>query len=252
VSIDSVIYFQVTDAKAATYEIQNYLQGVEQLTVTTLRNVVGSLDLEETLTSRDNINAQLRGVLDEATGKWGIRVNRVELKAIDPPASVQQSMEKQMRADRDKRAAILSAEGSKQAAILEAEGGRTAAILKAEGQAQAQVLRAQGEAEAIAKVFNAINSGHATDQVMAYQYLQSLPLLAQGTANKVFVIPAELSGALGAVSRAFAPGAGGGPTGPTGAAPPAPSTSDAPDDIVDADIVEDPPAPEPPAAPATA
>ncbi len=211
VSIDSVIYFQVTDAKAATYEIQSYLQGVEQLTVTTLRNVVGSLDLEETLTSRDNINAQLRGVLDEATGKWGIRVNRVELKAIDPPASVQQSMEKQMRADRDKRAAILSAEGSKQAAILEAEGGRTAAILKAEGQAQAQVLRAQGEAEAIAKVFNAINSGHATDQVMAYQYLQSLPLLAQGTANKVFVIPAELSGALGAVSRAFAPGAGGGP-----------------------------------------
>ncbi len=210
VSIDSVIYFQVTDAKAATYEIQSYLQGVEQLTVTTLRNVVGSLDLEETLTSRDNINAQLRGVLDEATGKWGIRVNRVELKAIDPPASVQQSMEKQMRADRDKRAAILSAEGSKQAAILEAEGGRTAAILKAEGQAQAQVLRAQGEAEAIAKVFNAINSGHATDQVMAYQYLQSLPLLAQGTANKVFVIPAELSGALGAVTRAFAPGAAGG------------------------------------------
>ena len=180
VSIDSVIYFQVTDAKAATYEIQSYLQGVEQLTVTTLRNVVGSLDLEETLTSRDNINAQLRGVLDEATGKWGIRVNRVELKAIDPPASVQQSMEKQMRADRDKRAAILSAEGSKQAAILEAEGGRTAAILKAEGQAQAQVLRAQGEAEAIAKVFNAINSGHATDQVMAYQYLQSLPAAGPG------------------------------------------------------------------------
>ncbi len=209
VSIDSVIYFQVTDAKAATYEIQNYLQGVEQLTVTTLRNVVGSLDLEETLTSRDNINAQLRGVLDEATGKWGIRVNRVELKAIDPPASVQQSMEKQMRADRDKRAAILSAEGSKQAAILEAEGGKTAAILKAEGQAQAQILRAQGEAEAIAKVFDAINSGHATDQVMAYQYLQALPLLAQGTANKVFVIPAELSGALGAVTRAFAPGAHG-------------------------------------------
>ncbi len=205
VSIDSVIYFQVTDAKAATYEIQSYLQGVEQLTVTTLRNVVGSLDLEQTLTSRDNINAQLRGVLDEATGKWGIRVNRVELKAIDPPASVQQSMEKQMRADRDKRAAILNAEGSKQAAILDAEGSRTAAILKAEGQAQAQVLRAQGESEAIAKVFNAINTGNATDQVMAYQYLQSLPLLAQGSANKVFVIPAELTGALGAVSRAFAP-----------------------------------------------
>jgi len=208
VSIDSVIYFQVTDAKAATYEIQSYLQGVEQLTVTTLRNVVGSLDLEETLTSRDQINGQLRGVLDEATGKWGIRVNRVELKAIDPPASVQQSMEKQMRADRDKRAAILQAEGSKQAAILEAEGNKTSSILKAEGQARSQVLRAEGEAEAISKVFNAINSGHATDQVMAYQYLQSLPLLAQGSANKVFVIPAELSGALGAIGRAFAPNDG--------------------------------------------
>jgi regulator of protease activity HflC (stomatin/prohibitin superfamily) len=205
VSIDSVIYFQVTDPKAATYEIQNYLQGIEQLTVTTLRNVIGSMDLEETLTSRDSINGQLRGVLDEATGKWGIRVNRVELKAIDPPASVQQSMEKQMRADRDKRAAILTAEGNKQAAILDAEGSKTAAILKAEGQARAQVLRAEGEAEAIAKVFNAINTGQATDQVMAYQYLQSLPLLAQGTANKVFVIPAELSSALGAVTRAFQP-----------------------------------------------
>lgn len=206
VSIDSVIYFQVTDAKAATYEIASFLQGIEQLTVTTLRNVIGSMDLEATLTSRDAINGQLRGVLDEATGKWGIRVNRVELKAIDPPASVQESMEKQMRADRDKRAAILTAEGNKQAAILDAEGSKTAAILMAEGQAKAQVLRADGEAEAIAKVFDAINSGQATDQVMAYQYLQSLPLLAQGTANKVFIIPAELSGALGAVSRAFASG----------------------------------------------
>jgi regulator of protease activity HflC (stomatin/prohibitin superfamily) len=241
VSIDSVIYFQVTDPKAATYEIQSYLQGVEQLTVTTLRNVVGSLDLEETLTSRDNINAQLRGVLDEATGKWGIRVNRVELKAIDPPASVQQSMEKQMRADRDKRAAILNAEGNKQAAILDAEGSKTAAVLKAEGQARAQVLRAEGEAEAIAKVFNAINSGHATDQVMAYQYLQSLPLLAQGTANKVFVIPAELSGALGAVTRAFLPGAG--QDGPGGSGAPgfaswtATRGEDDPD-VVDAEVVE--------------
>ncbi len=207
VNIDSVIYFQVTDPRSATYEIYDYLQGIEQLTVTTLRNVIGSMDLEETLTSRDSINGQLRGVLDEATGKWGIRVNRVELKAIDPPASVQQSMEKQMRADRDKRAAILTAEGNKQAAILDAEGNKTAAVLKAEGQARAQVLRAEGEAEAIAKVFNAINQGQATDQVMAYQYLQSLPLLAQGTANKVFVVPAELTGALGAVSRAFQSGA---------------------------------------------
>ncbi len=191
------------------------------------------MDLEETLTSRDSINGQLRGVLDEATGKWGIRVNRVELKAIDPPASVQQSMEKQMRADRDKRAAILSAEGSKQAAILEAEGSKTSAVLKAEGQARAQVLRAEGEAEAIAKVFNAINNGNATDQVMAYQYLQSLPLLAQGTANKVFVIPAELSGALGAVSRAFAAPAPG--MGPMGTPRPEPA------DIVDADVVDEAP-----------
>jgi regulator of protease activity HflC (stomatin/prohibitin superfamily) len=242
VSIDSVIYFQVTDAKAATYEIENYLQGVEQLTVTTLRNVVGSLDLEQTLTSRDNINAQLRGVLDEATGKWGIRVNRVELKAIDPPASVQQSMEKQMRADRDKRAAILNAEGNKQAAILDAEGSRTAAILKAEGQAQAQVLRATGEAEAIAKVFNAINTGNATDQVMAYQYLQSLPLLAQGSANKVFVIPAELTSALGAVSRGFAPPAPGGAPGSPGAGP---------DIAYDVEFDEPEPDPEPDEAEAT-
>jgi regulator of protease activity HflC (stomatin/prohibitin superfamily) len=203
VNIDSVIYFQVTDPKAAVYEIASYLQGIEQLTVTTLRNVIGSLDLEETLTSRDNINGQLRGVLDEATGKWGIRVNRVELKAIDPPASVQQSMEKQMRAERDKRAAILTAEGNKQAAILSAEGQRQAAILAAEGHAQAQVLRAKGEAEAIKMVFEAVNSGGATDEVMAYQYLQALPLLAQGTANKVFVIPAELTEALSAVRRGF-------------------------------------------------
>ena len=221
VNIDSVIYFQVTDPKSATYEIQNYLQGIEQLTVTTLRNVIGSLDLEETLTSRENINGQLRGVLDEATGKWGIRVNRVELKAIDPPASVQQSMEKQMRADRDKRAAILTAEGNKQAAILDAEGSRQAAILKAEGQARAQVLRAEGEAEAIAKVFHAINSGQATDQVLAYQYLQSLPMMAQGSANKVFVVPAELTGGLAAIGRAF-----GGLTGDTatGTDPAGPAT----------------------------
>ncbi len=205
VNIDSVIYFQVTDPKAATYEIADYLMAIEQLTVTTLRNVIGSMDLEETLTSREEINGQLRGVLDEATGKWGIRVNRVELKAIDPPASVQQSMEKQMRADRDKRAAVLSAEGSKQAAILEAEGSKTSSILKAEGQARAQVLRAEGEAEAIQRVFDAINGSHATDQVMAYQYLQALPTLAQGSANKIFVVPAELTGALAAVSRAFAP-----------------------------------------------
>src|SRR5213079_1109160 len=147
VNIDSVIYFQVTDAKAATYEIANYIQAIEQLTVTTLRNVIGGLALEKTLTSRDEINGQLRGVLDDATGKWGIRVNRVELKAIDPPASIQDSMEKQMRADREKRATILQAEGARQSEILQAEGEKQSAILRAEGQKQATMLEAEGQAK---------------------------------------------------------------------------------------------------------
>src|SRR5436309_4321426 len=159
VSIDTVIYFQVTDAKAATYEIANYIQGIEQLTVTTLRNVIGGMALEKTLTSRDEINNQLRGVLDEATGKWGIRVNRVELKAVDPPNSIKDTMEKQMRADREKRAAILQAEGQKQAAILTAEGEKQAAILRAEGQREAAILAAQGQSEAISTVFQAIHDG---------------------------------------------------------------------------------------------
>jgi regulator of protease activity HflC (stomatin/prohibitin superfamily) len=203
VGIDTVIYFQVTDPKAATYEIANYIQGVEQLTVTTLRNVVGGLDLEETLTSRDQINAQLRGVLDEATGKWGIRVNRVELKAIEPPHSVQESMEKQMRAERDKRAAILTAEGFKQSQILTAEGERQGAILRADGEAQAAVLRANGEAQAIAQVFQAIHAGNPDGPLLAYQYLQTLPLLAKGDANKIWVIPAELNRALESIGGAL-------------------------------------------------
>ena len=205
VSIDSVIYFQVTDPKAATYEIANYLTGIEQLTVTTLRNVIGSMDLEETLTSRDSINAQLRGVLDEATGKWGIRVNRVEIKAIDPPRSVQESMEKQMRAERDKRAAILTAEGEKQSAILTAEGEKTAAVLRAEGDAQAAVLRAQGESEAIVKVVEAIHQAKPDSHVLAYQYLQTLPQIAQGSANKVWVLPSELTGQIAHLADALKP-----------------------------------------------
>jgi regulator of protease activity HflC (stomatin/prohibitin superfamily) len=196
VNIDSVIYFQVTDAKAATYEIANYIQAIEQLTVTTLRNVIGGMALEKTLTSRDEINGQLRGVLDEATGKWGIRVNRVELKAIDPPASIQDSMEKQMRADRDKRAAILTAEGVKQSQILTAEGEKQAAILKAEGERQATMLQAEGQAKAIQTVFNAIHEGKPDAQLLAYQYLQVLPQIAQGEANKVWVIPSEVTQAL--------------------------------------------------------
>jgi regulator of protease activity HflC (stomatin/prohibitin superfamily) len=202
VNIDSVIYFQVTDAKAATYEIANYIQAIEQLTVTTLRNVIGGMALEKTLTSRDEINGQLRGVLDDATGKWGIRVNRVELKAIDPPASIQDSMEKQMRADRDKRAVILQAEGERQSSILQAEGEKQSAILKAEGKSKAMALEAEGQAKAIETVFNAIHEGKPDAELLAYQYLQVLPQIAQGEANKVWIIPSELQQTIGRLAGA--------------------------------------------------
>ncbi|GAA2023426.1 SPFH domain-containing protein [Agromyces tropicus] len=218
VSIDTVVYFQVTDARAATYEINNYLGAVEQLTTTTLRNVVGGLNLEEALTSRDNINGQLRIVLDEATGKWGIRVSRVELKAIDPPLSIQDSMEKQMRAERDRRAAILTAEGTKQSAILEAEGKRQAAILQAEGDAKAAVLRAQGEAEAILTVFDAIHKGDPDPKLLGYQYLQMLPQLAEGASNKLWIVPSELTEALKGIGSAFTPKGDGGTPPRAGAA----------------------------------
>src|SRR2546422_1590845 len=203
VSIDTVIYFQVTDAKAATYEIANYIQGIEQLTVTTLRNVIGGMALEKTLTSRDEINNQLRGVLDEATGKWGIRVNRVELKAIDPPASIKETMEKQMRADREKRAAILTAEGVKQSQILTAEGEKQSAILRPEGQRQRAILQAEGQAKAIDTVFRAIHEGDADPKLLAYQYLQVLPQIAQGESNKVWIIPSEVTKALGQLTDAL-------------------------------------------------
>jgi regulator of protease activity HflC (stomatin/prohibitin superfamily) len=205
VNIDSVIYFQVTDAKSASYEIANYIQAIEQLTVTTLRNVIGGMTLEQTLTSRDSINDQLRGILDDATGKWGIRVHRVELKAVDPPPSIKDTMEKQMRADREKRAAILQAEGVKQAAILTAEGEKQSAILKAEGQKQAAILAAQGQSEAIGTVFKAIHDGKPDAELLAYQYLQMLPQIAQGDANKVWVIPSELTKALGGLSDRLLP-----------------------------------------------
>ncbi len=204
VGIDTVIYFTVTDAKSATYEVANPLQAIEQLTVTTLRNVIGGLTLEETLTSRDEINSQLRTVLDEATGRWGIRVNRVEVKAIDPPATIQEAMEKQMRAERDRRAAILTAEGSKQSEILNAEGEKQAAVLRAEGQRSAAILRAEGEAKAIDTVFRAIHEGDPDQGLLSYQYLQMLPKLAQGDANKIFVIPSEFSQALGNIGGAIA------------------------------------------------
>ena len=214
VSIDTVIYFQVTDARAATYEVANYITAVEQLTVTTLRNVVGGMELEHALTSRDQINSELRKELDEATGKWGIRVGRVELKAIEPPGSIQDSMEKQMRADRDKRAAILSAEGSKQSAILTAEGERQAAVLKARGESEAAVLRAEaeakaqaararGQAEAISTVFRAIHEGNPDQRLLAYQYMQMLPQIAQGDANKVWIVPSEIGKALEGIGGFF-------------------------------------------------
>ncbi|WP_308493885.1 SPFH domain-containing protein [Microbacterium terrisoli] len=226
VSIDTVVYFQVTDARAATYEIANYLGAVEQLTTTTLRNVVGGLNLEEALTSRDEINSKLRIVLDEATGKWGIRVSRVELKAIDPPLSIQDSMEKQMRAERDRRAVILTAEGSKQSQILEAEGRRQAQILEAEGDKQAQVLRAEGEAQAIQKVFDSIHAGKPDDKLLAYQYLLTLPKIADSASSKLWIIPSEFTEALKGMSTAFSGKiAGVAPTTGPAAAPP---THDAP------------------------
>jgi regulator of protease activity HflC (stomatin/prohibitin superfamily) len=197
VNIDSVIYYQVTDPKAASYEIANYIQAIEQLTVTTLRNVAGGMTLEQTLTSRDAINTQLRVVLDEATGKWGIRVNRVELKSVDPPPTIQEAMEKQMRAERDRRAAILQAEGVKQSQILTAEGEKQSSILRAEGQRESQRLYAEGQAKAIETVFGAIHEGRPDPELLAYQYLQMLPQIAQGAANKVWIIPSEITTALG-------------------------------------------------------
>jgi regulator of protease activity HflC (stomatin/prohibitin superfamily) len=203
VEIDTVIYFQVTDPKAASYEIANYIAAIEQLTVTTLRNVIGGMTLEQTLTSRDEINAQLRGVLDEATGKWGIRVPRVELKSVEPPITIREAMEKQMRAERDRRAAILNAEGVKQSQVLTAEGEKQAAILRAEGQREAQILQAQGQSQAIETVFEAIHQGNPDPQLLAYQYLQVLPQIAQGDANKVWVIPSEITQALSRITNAL-------------------------------------------------
>jgi regulator of protease activity HflC (stomatin/prohibitin superfamily) len=223
--IDTVVYFQVTTPQAAVYEISNYIAAVEQLTVTTLRNVVGGMTLEGTLTSRDSINQQLRGVLDEATGRWGLRVARVELKSIDPPPSIQESMEKQMKADREKRAMILNAEGHREASIttaegqkrsqiLQAEGAKTAAILAAEAERQSRILRAQGEraakylqaqgqAKAIEKVFAAIKAGKPTPELLAYQYMHTLPQMAQGDANKVWIVPSDFGEALKGFAKQF-------------------------------------------------
>jgi regulator of protease activity HflC (stomatin/prohibitin superfamily) len=210
VNIDTVIYYQVTDPKAASYEIADYIAGIEQLTVTTLRNVSGGMTLEETLTSRDHINTQLRVVLDEATGKWGIRVNRVEIKAVDPPATIQEAMEKQMRAERDRRAAILTAEGVKQSQILTAEGEKQSSILRAEGRRESQVLEAEGQSKAIETVFDAIHKGDADPKLLAYQYLQMLPQIAQGESNKIWIIPSEFTQAVAQLGNQIS-GSGDGP-----------------------------------------
>jgi regulator of protease activity HflC (stomatin/prohibitin superfamily) len=196
VSIDTVLYFKVVDPVRATYEISNFLQAIEQLTVTTLRNVIGSLDLERALTSREEINRHLSSVLDETTGRWGIKVTRVEIKAIEPPPSIRDSMEKQMRAERERRATILNAEGHKQAQILTAEGEKQSSVLRADGDRQARILQAEGQAKAIRTVFDAIHTANPSQKVLAYQYLQALPQIANGTANKVWIVPTELTRAL--------------------------------------------------------
>ena len=229
VEIDTVLYFTITDPKAATYEVANPLQAIEQLTVTTLRNVIGSLTLEETLTSRDQINERLRIVLDERTGKWGIRINGVELKSVDPPGTIQEAMEKQMRAERDRRAAILTAEGVKQSQILTAEGEKQSAILKAEGAKTSAVLRAEGESKAIETVFHAIHEGRPDPELLSYQYLQMLPRIAEGSANKIWVIPSELTQALGTLGQRLIPsGEAPAPAPGDRAVPPAPADRPAP------------------------
>ncbi|MBO0787178.1 MAG: hypothetical protein J2P33_14020, partial [Actinobacteria bacterium] len=217
VHIDTVLFFQVTDPRAADYEIVNYIQAIEQLTATMLRSVIGSMDLEQTLTSRDRINTMLRGVLDDASGKWGIRVTRVEIKAIDPPKSVVDAMEKQMRAEREKRATILTAEGQRQSKILTAEGEKQSNILRAEGDRQGAILRAEGQAQAIDTVFTAIHEGDPDPKLLAYQYLQALPQLAQGEGNTVWMIPSELTTAMKSLSGAFDRASGARPAGEPGA-----------------------------------
>ncbi len=203
VQIDTVLYYIITQPTAAVYNIEDYLAGVEQLTTTTLRNVVGSMDLEKTLTSREEINARLAAELDKATDKWGLKVTRVELRSIEPPLSIRDAMEKQMRAERDRRAAILNAEGTKRAAILNAEGDQQSQVLRAKGARDSEVLRADGQAKAIQTVFAAIHKAKPTDRLLAYQYLQTLPKIAQGDANKVWVVPAELTKALGGIGSAL-------------------------------------------------
>jgi regulator of protease activity HflC (stomatin/prohibitin superfamily) len=228
VGIDTVIYYVVTDPPAAEYKIENVVSAIEQLAVTTLRNVVGGMQLEDALTGRDTINERLAAVLDEATGKWGVKVNRVEIRGIEPPATIRDAMEQAMRADRGKRAAILTAEGGQQSAILNAEGqkqsivlnaeaDRAATILQAEAEREAALLRADGEAQAIARIVAAIREAGVDETVLAFQRTQLLPRIAEGSANKVWFVPTDVAGAL----RSVAEGAGLGPQDPPLDPPPA-------------------------------
>ncbi len=239
VKIDTVLFFQVTDPRAADYEIVNYIQAIEQLSATMLRSVIGSMDLEDTLTSRDKINTMLRGVLDDASGKWGIRVTRVEIKAIDPPQTVKEAMEKQMRAEREKRAAILTAEGVRQAQILTADGDKQSSILRAEGNKQSAILKAEGQAKAIESVFQSIHQNDPDPKLLAYQYLQTLPQLAQGTGNTIWMIPSELTSALKSLGNAFG-GADGslGDAGSEAVTVPAPRAVKAAGDLAQGDLGE--------------
>ena len=204
------VQFQVADAERSTYEIQDYLTAIEQMAITTLRNIIGAMDLEQTLTSRDAINSALRTALDETTGSWGVRISRVELRSITPPANVQQAMEAQMRAEREKRAAILTAEGQQQSAIKVAEGEKQSAILKAEGERQAAILRAEGESQALANVVSAIHTAGVDDKVLAYQQIQQWRYIAAYPSNKLWLVPQELSQAAAAMSRAFGASEAGG------------------------------------------
>ena len=204
-SIDSVIYFQVVDPKRSVYEITDLMIAIEKLTITTLRNVLGDLTLDETLISRGKINSELQIILDEATDRWGVKVNRVELKNINPPEEIEEAMTKQMKAEREKRSVILLAEGDKQSRILRAEGEKEAEIKRAEGGKQAAILIAEGEAKAIENVFGAIHEGKATEDVIAIKYLETLEKIADGKASKVF-LPYEASGflsSLGSIKEIF-------------------------------------------------
>lgn len=203
VNVDTVVYYQVIDAKAATYEVANFITAIEQLTVTRLRDVIGGMQVDRALESRTDINGQLRDAVAERAAPWGIQINNVEIKSIDSPPAIQEAMEKEMQADRDKRAALNAAEGEKQAAIRTAEGEKQAALLRAEGEAEAQAVRSRGQAEAISTLVQAIHQENPDNRLLAYQYLQLLPQIAQGSANKLWIVPAEMGKALEGLGNVF-------------------------------------------------